>query len=85
MNKGEFIEKYAMKTGKTKKESAEAVEAFIETVGETIKAGDKIVFPGTFKIEAKDIPERTGRNPRTGEAMTIPAKKAIKVKVTAKL
>lgn len=85
MTKGEFVEKYAEKTGMTRKAAGEAIDAFIETISDAVKAGDKVVFPGTFKVETRDIPERAGRNPRTGEAMTIPAKKAIKVKVTAKL
>lgn len=85
MTKGEFIEKYAEKTGMTKKAAGEAVDAFIGLIGDAIRSGDKVVFPGAFKVEARDIPARTGRNPRTGESMTIPAKKAIKVKVTAKM
>ena len=85
MTKGEFVERFAEKTGMSKKAAADAVEAFIGTIEETVKAGDKVVFPGTFKAELKDIPARTGRNPQTGEEMIIPAKKAIKVKVTAKL
>ena len=83
--KAEFIEKYAERTGLPKKTASEAAAAFTDIIGEAIKSGDKVVFPGLFKAEARDIPEKTGRNPRTGEPITIPAKKVIKVKVTAKL
>lgn len=85
MTKGEFIEKYAEKTGMSKAEAGRAVNAFTELVGETVRSGDAVVFPGTFKAEVRETAARTGRNPQTGETINIPAKKAIKVKVTAKL
>ena len=49
MTKSEFIEKYAEKTGMSKKDAAAAVNAFFEVTADTLKAGDKIVFPGVFK------------------------------------
>ena len=85
MTKGEFIEKYAEKTGMSKKDAAEAVNAFFEVTSDALKAGDKVVFPGLFKAEATVRAERKARNPQTGEEMTIPAKKAIKAKFSDKL
>lgn len=85
MNKGEFIEKYAEKTGMSKKAAGEAVNAFFEVVSETLKGGDKIVFPGAFKAKVTERAARTGRNPQTGEEMAIPAKKAIKAKFSDNL
>lgn len=85
MTKAEFIEKYAEKTGMSKKDAAEAVKAFFEVTADALKAGDKVVFPGTFKAEVTERAERTGRNPITGAEMVIPAKKVIKVKFSDKL
>ena len=85
MTKGEFIEKYAEKTGFTKKDAGTAVEAFFEVLSDAMKAGEKVVFPGTFKAEVTERAARTGRNPQTGEEMQIPAKKAIKAKFSDKL
>lgn len=85
MTKAEFIEKYAEKTGFTKKDAAAAVDAFFEVTSEALKSGDKIVFPGVFKAEVTERAARTGRNPQTGEEMQIPAKKAIKAKLGDKL
>ena len=85
MTKGEFIEKYAEKTGMTKAEAGRAVDAFFDTVSDGLKADGKVVFPGTFKAEASERAARTGRNPQTGEEMQIPAKKVIKAKLDSKL
>lgn len=85
MTKAEFVEKYAEKTGFTKKDAAAAVDAFFGVVSDAMKAGDKVVFPGVFKAEVVERAARTGKNPHTGEEMTIPAKKAIKAKLSDKL
>ena len=85
MTKTEFVEKYAEKTGMSKKDAAAAVNAFFEVTADALKAGDKVVFPGTFKAEVAERAERTGRNPQTGETMVFPAKKVIKAKLSDKL
>ncbi len=85
MTKSEFVKKYAEKTGMTKKAAAEAVDAFFEVTAEALKAGDKVVFPGTFKAEVAERKARTGRNPFTGEEIEIPAKKTVKAKLSDKL
>ena len=54
MTKAEFVEKYAEKTGMTKKDAANAVNAFFEVTADALKAGDKVVFPGTFKAEVTE-------------------------------
>ena len=85
MTKAEFIIKYAEKTGMSKKDAANAVNAFFDVTADALKAGDKVVFPGTFKAEVTERKARTGRNPLTGEEIKIPAKKTIKVKMADKL
>ena len=85
MTKEEFVAKYAKKTGMSKKDAAEAVNAFFEVTAEALKDGEKVVFPGLFKAEVTERKERTGRNPLTGKEITIPAKKSIKAKFSDKL
>lgn len=85
MTKGEFIEKFAEKTGMTKKAAGEAVDAFFDTVSDALKAGDKIVFPGLFKAEVGIRAAREGKNPQTGEKLMIPEKKVVKAKLSDKL
>ena len=85
MTKAEFVEKFAEKTGMTKKDAAAAVDAYHEVIADAMKAGEKVVIPGVFKVEVKEQAASTGRNPHTGEEMQIPAKKAIKAKFSDKL
>ena len=57
------------------KDADKAVAAFVETVTETLKAGDKIQLVGFGTFEVRERPERTGRNPQTKQTITIPASK----------
>lgn len=85
MSKKGFIEKYSEVTGETKKRSEELVNAFLDTVESIVLAGDDVQFVGwgSFKIQERE--ERQGINPKTQEAITIPAKKVLKFKVGKKL
>ncbi len=75
MNKSELIVALANKTELTKKEAEKALNAFVEIVGETLKADDKVMIVGFGSFEAKQRPARTARNPRTGEEIKIEASK----------
>ena len=76
MNKTELITAMAGKTNQTKKNTEDALNAFIEVVTETLKKGDKIQLIGFGTYEVKEKAERIGRNPQTGAEMKIPASKA---------
>lgn len=76
MNKAELINSMAEKTGLPKKEAEKALNAFMESVEEALKNGDKIQLVGFGSFEVKDRAERKGRNPQTKEEITIPASKA---------
>lgn len=76
MNKGQFIEAIAEKAGLSRKDASAALEAVIATVTETLKAGDKITVTGFGTFETRKRAPRNGRNPHTGEAITIAAKTA---------
>ena len=67
MNKGEFIKAMAEKAGFTNKDAATAYDAFVATVTEALKAGDKIQLVGFGSFEVKDVPAKTGINPQTKE------------------
>ncbi len=75
MNKSELVEKIAKKSSLTLKESQAALNAFIETVGETLSQGDTITLVGFGTFLVRDRSEREGKNPRTGEPVHIPASK----------
>jgi DNA-binding protein HU-beta len=73
MNKQELIGSVADNTGLTKGDAGKAVEAVFDTIGGALKKGDEVrlVGFGTFSVSKRKA--STGRNPRTGEPMTIKA------------
>ena len=77
MNKTQLIEKVAQAAGIKKSESEKAVNAVFAAMEEALADGDKVqlVGFGTFGVKAREA--RTGRNPQTGAAMTIPASKNV--------
>ena len=85
MTKKDFIEKYAAKNGISKKAAGEYVEAFLETVEETLAAGESVQFVGWGSFELRSKNARKGRNPKTGEEVEIPAKTVVKFRAGKKL
>ena len=85
MNKNELLEKVSLASGLTKKESEAAINAFLETLTDVLKAGDKISLKGFGTFEVRTREARTGRNPRTGAPVTIPARTDVKIKAGSKL
>ncbi len=75
MTKGEFVDKVATESGLNKKDATAAVEAFLSTIEGALKAGEEISFTGFGKFHVAERGAREGRNPRTGETMTIAASK----------
>ena len=75
MNKTELISALAEKTGFARKDAEKAVSAFIETVTDALKAGDKVQLIGFGTFEVKERPAHIGRNPATGKDMEVPASK----------
>ena len=80
MNKTEFIAAVAEKAEISKKDSEKALKAFVDVVAEQLKAGDKVQLVGFGTFEVSERAAREGRNPQTGETMTITACKAPKFK-----
>ncbi len=64
MTKQEFIEAVAGKTGSSKRDAGEAVEAFLSTVEDALKAGDNVTFTGFGKFHVTHRAARMGVNPR---------------------
>lgn len=75
MNKSELIAAVAEKAGISKKDADKSVAAVIDTIVETVAAGDKIQVVGFGTFEVRERAERVGRNPRTKEEIIIPASK----------
>lgn len=85
MNQSELILKTAQVTGLSKKD----VERVLKTAGDVVAAAlveeGEAVLPGLGKLVTQQKAERIGRNPATGAAMTIPARKAVKFNVAKAL
>ena len=75
MKKAEFIDAVATKSELTKQDSKKAIDALFETISNTLAKEEKIQLVGFGTFEVRERAERTGRNPQTGEEMTIPASK----------
>lgn len=77
MNKTQLIDEIVSKTGLKKKDAEAAVAALIESVTETLAKGEKVQIAGLGSFEVKVKAERPGRNPKTQEAIIIPASKTL--------
>lgn len=73
MNKTELIAEVARKCGMSKKDAERAVGATFDTITEALCAGDKVQLVGFGGFETKSREARMGRNPKTREAIEIPA------------
>ena len=73
MNKTELIAAIAEKAGLSKKDAEKALNATLDAVSDALAAGDKVQLVGFGSFETKKREARMGRNPRTREAIEIPA------------
>ena len=73
MNKGELVAKIAEDTDLTQKQVEQVVTALLDAVKEQVAKGEKITLTGFGTFQKRDRKGRTGRNPRTGEEIKIPA------------
>ena len=77
MNIGEFVKGVAAATGTGDAEAKKLVAAVFDQVANAAAKGDEVSIPGFGKFAVKSRPERQGRNPSTGEAITIAASKNV--------
>jgi DNA-binding protein HU-beta len=73
MNKAELIEAAAAKADTTHKQANALLNALLESIIEAVASGNKVTIVGFGSFDARDRKAREGRNPKTGETMTIPA------------
>ena len=80
MNKTELIAAVAEQAELSKKDAEKAIKALTDAVAEELVKGGKVQLVGFGTFEVAERPAREGRNPRTGETMTIAATKTPKFK-----
>jgi DNA-binding protein HU-beta len=80
MTKTDLVKAVAEKADMTQKAAARAVDAFVEVIQEAVSCGEEVRISGFGAFLVKARRERKGRDIRTGEVVTIPAKKAVAFK-----
>ena len=80
MTKAEVVAKVASEAGITKSMAEKAVDGFVSAVSDALATGDKITLVGFGTFSVGERSQREGRNPRTGEKISIPASKVVKFK-----
>ena len=85
MNKTDLINAIASEAGLSKADAAKALNATMSAIAGAMKAGDKVALVGFGTFATSERPARTGKNPRTGEVLEIPAKKVVKFKAADSL
>jgi DNA-binding protein HU-beta len=85
MNKTDLINAIAEGAGLSKVDAAKALNATTAAIANAVKAGEKVALVGFGTFAPSERPARTGKNPRTGEVLQIPAKTVVKFKPGADL
>lgn len=85
VTKSDLAEHIASEAGITKKKALMCLDAITSITEGKLRAGAEVTLPGIGKLVAVQRAARVGRNPRTGEAKAIPAKKAVKFKASTAL
>ena len=85
MTKTQVVAYLAEEVGVTKKQAAAALDALAALAAKIIKKGEKLALPGFVTVKVQNRKARIGRNPQTGEALKIPAKRVVKAVPAAAL
>ncbi|RZO16951.1 MAG: HU family DNA-binding protein [Candidatus Thioglobus sp.] len=80
MNKADLIDAVATKTGLGKSQASSAVESFLDVISEALTRGETVSLVGFGIFSVSERAGRVGRNPRTGESITIAPSRAPKFK-----
>ena len=85
MNKADVVDRVAGEAGVPRQQAENVLNAFFITVRSAARSGDRFGWPGFGSFSTTQRKARTGRNPRTGEAVKIPATKAVKCSASSTL
>jgi DNA-binding protein HU-beta len=85
VNRAELVTAVAEKSGQSKSAVEDVLGVLGDVVGDAVLAGDKVTLPGLLTAEKVDRAERQGRNPQTGESMTIAASSGVKLSAVTAL
>ncbi len=77
MTKSELLVKLATAANISKKQADQVLESLVETAQKSVKKGEPVKIPGLGILRLRKMKARMGRNPQTGEAIKIPARKKV--------
>lgn len=80
MNKSDLINQVAASTGLSKTKAGEAIDSILESMKNALSKGDKVTLVGFGSFTSTKRKARKGRNPKTGQEITIPEKNVVKFK-----
>lgn len=75
MTKKDIIELVAKKSNLTNKASRDSIQTFLNAIRDSLKRGEKVVLTGFGTFSVRNRKSRTGRNPKTGDRITLQARK----------
>lgn len=85
MNKEQLVKQIATQANLNQKQASDALSAVCSSITEALSANDNVQLIGFGSFSISERNARTGRNPQTGAAITIPAKKIVKFKASKKV
>lgn len=85
LTKADLAELLFDTVGLNKREAKDMVEAFFDEIGDALIAGDEVKLSGFGNFKLRDKPQRPGRNPKTGEAIPIAARRVVTFHASQKL
>jgi integration host factor subunit alpha len=85
LTKAELAELLFDNVGLNKREAKDMVEAFFDVIRDALEAGDSVKLSGFGNFQLRDKPQRPGRNPKTGEAIPIAARRVVTFHASQKL
>jgi DNA-binding protein HU-beta len=85
VNKADVVDRVAGEAGVPRQQAESVLNAFFHTVRSAARSGDRVGWPGFGSFSTTQRRARTGRNPRTGEAVRIPATRAVKFSASSTL
>jgi DNA-binding protein HU-beta len=80
MNKADLVNEISSRTGLTKSKSSEVIDSVIESIQDSLTRGEKVTLVGFGTFDTITRKARKGRNPKTGEELSIPEKRAARFK-----
>lgn len=84
-SKADFVNSLVESVGLTRKQAAEAFEAVFDSIADALKNGENAKVPGFGSFSVSERGARKGRNPATGESITIKASKSVRFKAGKEL